>query len=91
MRGRPGSSLRPGAPRDPAPGRWLEATLITPAPLPKTLSGERVEYVVLRLTAREAGKREATLKFDAGQGTQDLGFRAEVPILFTVRSDKKER
>jgi hypothetical protein len=38
----------------------------------------------LRLTARESGKREATLKFDAGQGTQDLGFRAEVPLLFRV-------
>jgi hypothetical protein len=39
----------------------------------------------VRLAAHEAGKREATLKFDVGQGTQDLGFRAEVPVLFTVR------
>jgi hypothetical protein len=62
-------------------GRWLEATLIAPKPL----TGLKLEYVVLRLTAREAGKREATLKFDAGQGTQDLGFRAEVPVLFRVR------
>jgi hypothetical protein len=37
------------------------------------------------LTALEAGKREATLNFDVGQGTQDLGFRAEVPILFHVK------
>jgi hypothetical protein len=44
--------------------------------------------VLLRLKALEAGKREATLKFDAGQGTQDLGFRAEVPVLFTVRKPK---
>jgi hypothetical protein len=41
--------------------------------------------VILRLRSSEAGKREATLQFDVGQGTQDLGFRAEVPILFTVR------
>ncbi len=67
-----------GAPDD---GRWLEAE---PAFAPK-LSGRRLEYVVLRLTAREAGKREATFRFDVGQGTQDLGFRAETPILFTVR------
>jgi len=40
---------------------------------------------VLRLRASAAGKREATLKFDVGQGTQDLGFRAEVPVLFTVQ------
>src|SRR5262249_51702278 len=32
----------------------------------------------------EAGKREVVLGFDVGQGTQDLGFRAEVPILFTI-------
>ncbi len=49
------------------------------------LGGQRVEYLVLKLTAFETGKREATLKFDAGQGTQDLGFRAEVPILFRVK------
>jgi hypothetical protein len=41
---------------------------------------------VLRLTAREGGKREATFRFDVGQGTQDLGFRGEVPVLFTVRA-----
>ncbi len=68
--------------------RWLEAIVLSEKPLAKRLSGNRLEYVALRLTAREAGKREATLKFDAGQGTQDLGFRAEVPILFRVRSSR---
>src|SRR5258708_3449199 len=63
-------------------GRWLVAALVA-AP-PGTLSGQKLEYVALKLTAKEEGKREATLKFDAGQGTQDLGFRAEVPILFRV-------
>ena len=67
-------------------GRWLEAAVYAGPPLGKKLSGARVEYVLLRLTAREAGKREATLAFDVGQGTQDLGFRAEVPILFAVRA-----
>jgi len=64
-------------------GRWLEAVPLDALAL-KHLSGVKLEYVALRLTARETGKREATLKFDAGQGTQDLGFRAEVPILFKV-------
>jgi hypothetical protein len=64
---------------------WLQAKMIAPASLGKTLSGQRLEYLVLELQPGEAGKREATLKFDAGQGTQDLGFRAEVPILFRVR------
>jgi hypothetical protein len=75
--------------KKPGPGQWLEAAVVAPQPLRPTLGGERLEYVVLRLRAREAGKREATLRFDAGQGTEDLGFRAEVPILFAVEAGKK--
>ena len=62
-------------------GGWLDARFAGSG----RLRGGRVEYLSLRLTAREAGKREATFRFDVGQGTQDLGFRAEVPVLFTVR------
>jgi hypothetical protein len=72
--------LRPGKGGD---GRWLEARVQTVSP--KGLGGAKEEYVILRLTARGSGKREATLTFDVGQGMQDLGYRAEVPILFTVR------
>ena len=67
-------------------GRWLEAALVTGAPFAPELTGRRVEYRLLRLTPRQSGKREATFQFDVGQGTQDLGFRAEVPILFSVRN-----
>jgi hypothetical protein len=66
--------------RQPGEGRWLKADL--PG---GRLSGRRLEYRLLRLTAHESGKREATFRFDVGQGTQDLGFRGEVPVLFTVR------
>jgi hypothetical protein len=69
----------------PAANQWLSAKVYAGPPMTKTLSGQPVEYVLLELTARESGKREATLRFDAGQGTQELGFRAEVPILFRVR------
>jgi hypothetical protein len=75
--------VRPG--KKAGAGRWLEASVASPAPLRAALSGGRLEYRLLRLKAREAGKREATLRFDVGQGSQDLGFRAEVPILFIVR------
>jgi hypothetical protein len=61
---------------------WLDVTPISR----NRLSGRRLEYVALRLCAREEGRREATFRFDVGQGTQDLGFRAEVPILFSVRN-----
>jgi hypothetical protein len=67
------------------PARWLHLVVVREPFFPKALRGETVEYVVVRLTARQAGKREATLRFDVGQGSQDLGFRAETPILFTVR------
>jgi hypothetical protein len=78
-----GPQLRSGG--DAGLGQWLEARVLTDPPLGKTLTGGRLEYLPLVLVAHEAGKREATLKFDVGQGTQDLGFRAEVPVLFTVR------
>jgi len=86
------------APGESTKERWLEASVCS-TPLsssrPKKkaasaeqkeekLSGQKVEYLLLRLKAHQAGKREATLVFDVGQGTQDLGFRAEVPILFTI-------
>ena len=75
----------PGLRGDAGGDAWLDAALES-ASGAKKLSGRRVEYFLLRLTAREAGRREATFRFDAGQGTQDLGFRAEVPVLFAVRA-----
>src|SRR5262249_35638287 len=77
------------APGKPPDGRWLEATVEREPPLRKTLSGHAVEYVLLRLRALETGKREATLRCDVGQGTQDLGFRAEVPVLFQIDAARK--
>lgn len=65
--------------------RWLDAQIYTNRPMTDHLSGAGLEYVVLLLSGRDAGKREATLQFDVGQGTQDLGFRAEVPILFDIK------
>jgi hypothetical protein len=67
--------------------RWLEASILAPMPGGKGISGNRLEYALLRLTPHEVGKREATLRFDVGQGTQDLGFRAEVPVLFNVKKE----
>jgi hypothetical protein len=63
---------------------WLDARIAEDGPLRAKLSGERVQYFLLVLKAGETGKREALFRFDVGQGTQDLGFRAEVPILFTI-------
>lgn len=67
---------------------WLEISLLEDAASRDRLTGQKLQYVPVLLTAREAGKREATLKFDVGQGTQDLGFRAEVPVLFVVNAKR---
>lgn len=62
--------------------RFLEISLFDAPPMTANLSGLEVEYAIALLYSGEAGKREAALVFDIGQGTQDLGFRAEVPVLF---------
>ncbi len=49
------------------------------------LSGLKVEYAIALISSSQAGKREATIMFDVGQGTQDLGFRAEAAVLFDVK------
>jgi hypothetical protein len=65
--------------------RFLEIGMFDAPPMTANLSGLEVEYALALIYSSEAGKREATLAFDIGQGTQDLGFRAEVPVLFDVR------
>ncbi len=64
---------------------FLEVELYTRQPMTERLSGLKVEYALALLYSSEAGKREATFGFDVGQGTQDLGFRGEVPVLFDIR------
>jgi hypothetical protein len=66
-------------------GRFLQVELFTKPPLTDKLSGLNVEYALALVYSSEAGKREATFGFDVGQGSQDLGFRGEVPVLFDVR------
>lgn len=74
----------PGA--DPAIAkRFLDVEMFTSPPMTAELSGLKVEYAVLLVYSSEAGRREATVGFDLGQGNQDLGFRGEVPVLFDVR------
>jgi hypothetical protein len=73
----------PGAPALEA--RWLDVQMFDAQPLMPTLSGLELEYRIIQLYSRDAGKREATFSFDTGQGTQDLGFRNEVSLLFTCR------
>lgn len=65
--------------------RFLEVSLFDSPPMTANLSGLEAEYAIALVYLSEAGKREAVLAFDIGQGTQDLGFRAEVPVLLDVK------
>jgi hypothetical protein len=65
-------------PRD----RWMEIQLFNGQPLNRNLSGLLLEYRIIQIYSREDGQREAKFSFNVGQGTQDLGFRNDVDILF---------
>ncbi|MGH9629510.1 MAG: CehA/McbA family metallohydrolase, partial [Bryobacteraceae bacterium] len=69
--------------------RWMDLQMFNKQPMKVHLSGLELEYRILQLFAKEAGKREAKLAFDVGQGSQDLGFRNEVDILFTIKPSAK--
>ena len=64
--------------------RWLEVLPYTSQPMSPQLSGLGVEYRIVSLFSRDAGKREAKIACNVGQGTQDLGFRNDADILFTA-------
>lgn len=64
--------------------RFLDVSEFRSQPLTPKLSGLGLEYRIFHLYSRDAGQREAQIGFNVGQGTQDLGFRNSVPILFQV-------
>ena len=77
-RAEPKTSIRPSE----IVQRWADLALYKDPPLKKSLSGLSLEYRIIQVYSRDAGKREARISFNVGQGTQDLGFRSDVDILF---------
>lgn len=65
--------------------RFLELEMYHQPPMTRNLSGLEIEYAIALIFSSEAGKREATIGFDMGEGTQDLGFRGELPVLFDIQ------
>jgi hypothetical protein len=63
--------------------RWLDLSLYNKPPMKPQLSGLNLEYRIIQLYSRDAGKREARISFNVGQGSQDIGFRNDADILFT--------
>lgn len=85
----PNAGRLAGAAPNQIPHRWLDIQSFDARPLRPTLSGLEVEYRIVQLYSRDSGKRSAQLSFDVGQGTQDLGFRNELDILFTAQPSTK--
>ena len=69
---------------DTARDRWLRLEMEPSGPL----SGAATETRILRLLSRDLGIRTAVLNINAGQGTQDLGFRSDVILSFRMTRSK---
>ena len=79
--------LTPADARD----RWADFALFHGPPLAERLSGLRVEYQILEIFSRDRGSRAATVSFSVGQGSQDLGFRNDISILFHAAASRNIR
>ena len=82
------SDLSPEPPKVIAPGdardRWMGLELYDKDPMSLRLSGLPLEYRILAVYSRDQGQRSAVIGFNVGQGTQDVGFRNEMSVLFTA-------
>jgi hypothetical protein len=72
--------------------KWADVSLyrtdvgiFSQQPMGGRLSGFPVEYQLLQVYSRDRGPRSALLRFDVGQGSQDIGFRNELAVLFEAR------
>ena len=62
--------------------RFLEIQVYRNRPMLPNLSGLKLEYAILQIYCKDAGQREVEIGFNVGQGTQDIGFRNTINILF---------
>lgn len=69
--------------------RFMEIQLYNNRPLLPNLSGLALEYAVVQLYSKDSGYREVEIGFNIGQGTQDIGFRNTINILFNIQPSVK--
>ncbi len=65
--------------------RFLEIKMYHRRPMNALLSGLQLEYAIIDIYTKDVGQREAKLGFNIGQGTQDLGFRDHLDLLFDCK------
>jgi len=64
--------------------RWMSVELYDRDPMSPRLSGLPLEYRILAIYSRDRGQRSGVIGFNVGQGTQDIGFRNEMSVLFNA-------
>ncbi len=69
--------------------RFLELIMYTDRPMKSQLSGLALEYAIVQVYTRSTGQKEARIGFNIGEGTQDVGFRNTVDVLFHIKPSVK--
>ena len=87
----PNAQKLAGSTAQEVPDRWLDLMMFDGQPLKPALSGLNIEYRIVQLYSRDAGKREARFSFNVGQGTQDIGFRNDADVLFQIAPAREVR
>jgi hypothetical protein len=64
--------------------RWLALETFVDRPMEPRLSGLDLEYRIVLAYSRDRGRREAQLGASLGAGTEDIGFRNRVAVLFDI-------
>ena len=68
----------------PKAATWCSIEVVVCPSTSRYLSGANSEFKMMQITPHVAGLREIRIVGDAGQGTQDLGFRATTDVLLDV-------
>jgi hypothetical protein len=69
--------------------RWADISIFNRPPMEERLSGLPIEYAILEIFSRDTGQRSADISFNVGQGTQDIGFRNDIFVLFHAAPSRK--
>jgi hypothetical protein len=67
-----------------AADRWADISIYDKPPMTPRLSGLALDYRILEIYSRDRGQRSAEIGFNVGQGSQDIGFRNDIPVVFNV-------
>ena len=69
----------------PELAEWCDVKVIDSPNTSRFLSGAEREFKVIEITPQVSGVRELRIIGEAGQGTQDLGFRATTDLLLDIK------